>query len=86
MAIVVLISFLIALVALGALQLLALKVGNHLLRHHHLPRQRGLKLSSVAHSVWVEQSEGWALTRLSVLFLLLAWIQLVSKSGLDPLL
>jgi hypothetical protein len=73
-------------VALGALQVLALQVGNHHLRHHHLLQQRDLKLSSVAHSVWAEQSEGWALTRLSVLFLLLAWIELVSEFGLAQLL
>ena len=58
MTVLVLISFLIAWVVLGVLQVLALRllawqVGNHHL-HHRLLQQRGLKLSSVAHSEWVE--------------------------------
>ena len=66
--------------------MLVLQVGNHPPHHRRLLRQRGLKLSSVAHSEWVEELEGRALTKLSVLFLPLAWIQLASKSGLAQLL
>jgi len=91
MAILELISFLIASVALGvwqalALQVLVLQVRNHPLHHRRLLQQTGLKLSSVAHSEWVERLEGRALTRLSVLFIRLAWIQLVSKFELAQLL
>ena len=66
--------------------MLVLQVENHPLHHRRLLQQIGLKLSSVAHSEWVVQLEGRALTRLSVLILPLALIQLVSKFVLAQLL
>jgi hypothetical protein len=91
MAVLVLILFLIASVALGvwqalALQVLVLQVRNHPLHHRRPVQQIDLKLSSEAHSEWVVQLDDRALTRLSVLFIRLAWIQLVSKFELAQML